>query len=136
MQTVLIHLKSAFQKEINQMLHAGVLLPVNKATPWINSLVLMEKRTNQGQVKLRICLDLTNLNKAIIREPYHFWTPDDIGHHLADICILTVCNCKKGYWHQALDKLSSYLTAFNMEIGRYQFTVMSFGITVAGDVFL
>ena len=132
---VLIHLKSAFQKEINQMLHAGVLLPVNKATPWINSFVLVEKRTNHGQVKLRICLDLTNLNTAIIREPYHFWTPDNIAHHLADACILTVCDCKKGYWHQALDEPSSYLTTFNTEIGRYRFTVMPFGITVAGDVF-
>ena len=101
------------------MLHAGVLLPVNKATPWINSFVLVEKRTNQGQVKLRICLNLTNLNKAIIREPYHFQTPDDIAHHLADACILTVCGRKKGYWHQALDEPSSYLTTFNMEIGRY-----------------
>ena len=91
-----IHLKSAFQKEINQMLHAGVLLPVNKATRWINSFVPMEKRTNQGQVKLRICLNPTNLNKAIIREPYHFQTPDNIVHHLADACILTVCACKKG----------------------------------------
>ena len=75
----------------------------------------MEKRTNQGQVKLRICLDLTNRNKAIIGEPYHFQTPDDIAHHLANACILTVCNCKKGYWYQALDEPSSYLTTFNME---------------------
>ena len=130
-----IHLKSAFQKEINQMLHVGILLPVNKATPWINSFVLMEKKTNHGQVKLRICLNLTNLNKAIIRELYHFQTPDDITHHLADACILTVYDCKKGYWHQAFDKPSSYLTTFNTEIGRYRFTVMPFGITVAGDVF-
>ena len=67
-----IHLKDAFQKEINQMLQAGVLLPVNEATPWINSFVLIEKRDNHRQVKLRICLDPTNLNKAIMREPYHF----------------------------------------------------------------
>ena len=55
-----INLKSTFETEINQMLHAGVLLPVNKATPWINSFVLVEKRTNNGQVKLSICLDPTN----------------------------------------------------------------------------
>ena len=135
MQTVPIHLKSAFQKEIDQMLHAGILLPVNKATPWINSFVLVEKRTNHGQVKLRICLDPTNLNKAIIREPYHFQMPDDIAHHLADACILTVCDCKNGYWHQTLDKTSSYLMTFNTEISRYRFTVMPFGITIASDVF-
>ena len=117
------------------MLHAGVLLPVKEATPWINSFVLVEKRTNHGQVKLRICLDLTNLNKAIIREPYHFQMPNNIAHHLADACILTVCDCKKGYWHQTLDETSSYLMTFNTKIGRYRFTVMPFGITVAGDVF-
>ena len=117
------------------MLHAGVLLPVNKATPWINSFVLVEKRSNHGQMKLRICLDLTNLNKAIMRELYHFRMPNDIAHLLADACILTVCNCMKGYWHQTLDELSSYLTTFNTEIGRYRFTVMPFGIIIAGDVF-
>ena len=130
-----IHLKDAFQKEINQMLQAGVLCPVMKATPWINSFVLVEKKDNHGQVKLQICLDPTNLNKAVIRELYHFRTPEDISHLLADACILTVCNCKKGYWHQMLDEASSYLTTFNTEIGRYRFTVMPFGITVARDIF-
>ena len=46
---ILIHLKGAFQKEINQMLQAGVLLPVNKATPLINSFILVEKRDNHGE---------------------------------------------------------------------------------------
>ena len=117
------------------MLQASVLLPVTEATPWINSFVLVEKKGNHGQVKLRICLDPTNLNKAVTREPYHFRTPKDISHMLADACILTVCDCKKGYWHQTLDEASSYLTTFNTEVGRYRFAVMPFGITVAGDVF-
>ena len=30
---------------------------------------------------------------------------------------------------------SSYMTTFNTEFGRYRYTVMSFGATVAGDVF-
>ena len=117
------------------MLQAGVILLVNEATLWINSFVLVEKRDNHGQVKLRICLDPTNLNKAVMREPYHFKTPEDISHLLADACILTVCDCKKGYWHQMLDEASSYLTTFDTEIGRYRFTVMPFGIMVTGDIF-
>ena len=117
------------------MLRASVLLPVTEATPWINSFVLVEKKGNHGQVKLRICLDPTNLNKAVTREPYHFRTLKNISHMLADACILTVCDCKKGYWHQMLDEASSYLTTFNTEVGRYRFAVMPFGITVAGDMF-
>ena len=132
---VLVHLKHTFKAEIDKMLKAGVLKPVQEATPWINSFVLVEGTDQHGQHKLCICLDPTNLNKAIVREPYHFKTPEDIAHLLADATILTVLDCKKGYWHQQLDEESSYLTTFNTEFGRYCYTVMPFGATVAGDVF-
>ena len=130
-----IHLKVQFQQEINKMLEAGVLVPVHEATPWINSFVLVESKDKLGNLKLHICLDPTNLNKAIVCEPYHFRTPEDIAHLLAEACVMTVCDCKKGYWHQKLDEASSYLTTFNTELGRYRYTVMPFGITVTGDVF-
>ena len=48
---------------------------------------------------------------------------------------MTVCDCKRGYWHQKCDEASSFLTTFNTEIGRFRYTVLPFGITVAGDVF-
>ena len=89
----------------------------------------------QGKPKLRICLDPTNLNKGIIWEPYHFKTPEDISHLLANATMLMVLDCKNGYWHQELDEASSYLTTFNTEFGRYQYTVMPLGATVVDDVF-
>ena len=82
------------------MLQAGVLKPVQEATPWTKSFVLVEDKDKSDNLKLRICLDPTNLNKAIIKEPYHFKTPEDIAHLFADACIMTVFDCKKGYWHQ------------------------------------
>ena len=48
---------------------------------------------------------------------------------------MTVCDGKKGYWHQQLDKSSSYLATFNTGLGRFKYTVMPFGATVPGDVF-
>ena len=44
------------------MLQVGVLMPVNQATPWINNFVLVEGKYKLGNLKLRICLDPTNLN--------------------------------------------------------------------------
>ena len=117
------------------MLQAGVLKPVHEATPWIHSFVLVESKNKLGNLNLHIPLDPTNLNKAIIRESYYFMTPKDIAHLLADACIKTVCECKKGYWHQKLDEASSFLTTFNTEIGRLRYSVMPFGATVASDVF-
>ena len=130
-----VHLKEVFQQEIDRMLKAEVLKPVHEATPWINSSVLVDGKDKLGNLKLRICLDPTNLNKVIVREPYDLKTPEDIAHLLADGCIMFVCNCKKGYWHQELDEALSSLTTFNTEIGRFRYTVMPFGVTVEGDVF-
>ena len=117
------------------MLQAGVLKPVHEATPWINIFVLVDNKDKLGNLKLCICLDSTNLNKVITKEPYHIRTPKDITHLLADACIINVCDCKKEYWHQKLDEASSFLTTFNTEIGRFKYTVMPFGATIAGDVF-
>ena len=130
-----VHLKEAFRQEVDKMLQAGVLKPVHETTPWINSFVLVEGKDKSGNMKLRICLDPTNLNKAIMREPYHFKTPEDIAHLLVDACIMMACDCKKGYWHKHFVEASSFLTTFNTEHGRFRYTVMPFGVTVAGDVF-
>ena len=80
-----------------------------------------------GNLKLRICLDPTNLNKAIVHEPYHFKTPEDIAHLLAEAFIITFCDFRKDFWHQQLDEASSFLTTFNTELSRFCYTVMAFG---------
>ena len=116
------------------MQKAGVLKPVHEATPRINSFVLVEGKDKAGNLKLRICLDPTDFNKVIVREPYHFKKPKDIAHLFVDACIMSVCDCTKGYWHQQLDEASSFLTTFNTELGRFRHTVRSFDVTVA-DVF-
>ena len=96
-QPIPVHLKEAFKQEINKMLKVGIQKPVPEATPWINSFVLVEGKDKLGNLKLRTCLDPTNLNKMIVIKPYHFKTPEGITHLLVDACIMTVCYCKKGY---------------------------------------
>ena len=71
-QPVPVHLKELFKHKINKMLQAGVLKPVHQATPWINNFVLVDRKDKLGNLKLRICLNPTNLNEGIVHEPYHF----------------------------------------------------------------
>ena len=132
---ILVHLKEAFQQGIDKMCKVGVLQPVCEANPWINSFVLFEGKDKLENLKLRICLDPTKLNKAIVREPYHFKTPGDIAHLLAHSYIVSVCDCKEGYLNQELDEASSFLTTFNTEFGRLRYTMMPFGATVTEHVF-
>ena len=107
-----VHWKEAFKQEIDKMLKAGVLKTVHEATPWINSFVLAEGKDKLGNLKLGICLDSVNLHKVLMREPYHFKTLEDIPNLLVDACIMPVCDCKKGYWHQQLDEASSFIYYF------------------------
>ena len=95
------------------MLQADVLAPVHEATPWINSFVLVESKEKLGRLKLCICLHPTNLNKAITREPYHFRMPEDIAHLLADVWIMTVCDCKKGILSSKAR--SSFILPYNFQ---------------------
>ena len=68
---------------LTKMFQVDILKPVTESTPWINSFVLVESKDKSGNLKLCICMDPMNLNKAIIREPYHFKMPDDIAHLIA-----------------------------------------------------
>ena len=52
------------QKTLEQMTEMGVISKVNKATDWVNSLVIVEKKDGS----LRICLDPKDSNKSIKRE--------------------------------------------------------------------
>ena len=82
------------------MLKAGIIKPYQEATPLINSFMPVEGKDKLGNLKLCTCLNPTNLNKAIVREPYHFKSPEDNTTLIAYSCIMAVCDCKKGYWHQ------------------------------------
>ena len=86
------------------MLQTDILKPVHQATLWINSFVLVEGKDKLGKLKLRIFLDLTNLNKAIVCKPYHFKTPEDIAHLLADACVIAVI-AEKLFGTSSLKKL-------------------------------
>ena len=99
------------------MLQAAYIKPVHEATPWINSYVIVDGKGKLDKLKIRICLDPTNLNVAVIQEPWFYKKKDDIAHMLADAVIITATDCTKGFWHEALDEESSYLKTFGTEFG-------------------
>ena len=98
--------------------------------------MLVEGKGKLGNLKLRMCLDPTIVNKAIVREPYHFKTPEDIAHLLVDTCIMSVCGVIARRAIGTSSLMRCYLSYyFNTELGRFLYTAMPFGVTVAGDVF-
>ena len=127
-----VHQQDEFKKQLNKMLDAGVIMEVHETTPWISSFVIVET-VKDGKKKLRICLNGTPLNKAIMHEPYMTHTPDEVYHKLVNAKYTTVIDFKKSFWQFVLDEESIYLSTFNTPFGCYHYLRMPFGTNVSGD---
>ena len=118
------------KKTLEQLTQEGVISKVEKATDWVNSLVIVEKKDGS----LRLCLDPKELNQSVKREYYKPPTAEEISSKLSGKRIFTVIDMSNCYWHKKLDEESSYLCTFNTPFGRFKFNRMPFGISVASDV--
>ncbi|KAK3744241.1 hypothetical protein QZH41_015493 [Actinostola sp. cb2023] len=50
-RSVPVHLRDVYKQEIDEMLELGVIAPVNKATDWVNSIVLSETTNEKSKAK-------------------------------------------------------------------------------------
>ena len=79
-----IHHQEEFKKQLTEMQQAGVLVPIHQSTLWISSYVNVKSEDTKGGKKFCICLDLRNLNKVILHEPFLTYTPNDVYAKLSN----------------------------------------------------
>jgi len=118
-------------KELKRMEDLNVLKKVDEATEWVNSMTVTEKPGG----KIRICIDPTDLNRAIIREHSPLPTDEEIMTRLGGSKIFSKLDARDGYWQVPLTEKSSYLTTFNTLMGRYRYLRLPFGLISANEVF-
>lgn len=118
-------------EELNRMETEGIIFRVDEPTDWVNSLVTVRKPDGS----IRICIDPTDLNRAIRRAHYPLPTIESIAARIPNAKIFTTLDAQKGFWQIKLDRASSLLTTFNSPLGRYAFTRLPFGIKSAPEVF-
>ena len=124
-----VALRDQIKEKLEQMVASGILAPVTEPTEWISSMLVIVKPN-----KLRICLDLRDLKKAIRREHYQIPTVEEVATRLSQAKKFTVVDAKDGFWQKRLDTESSYKTTFNTPFGRYRWQRMPFGISSAPEV--
>ena len=94
----------------------------------VSSLVRVNKPN-----KLRICIDLQDLNKALQIAHYPLPTIKEVTTRLSKARVFSVLDAKNGFWQVQLDSESSYLTTFNTPFGRYRWLRLPFGIKTAPE---
>ena len=114
--------------ELDLLQSQNVITPVTKATTWCAPIVVIPKKNSD---KIRICVDLSHLNRFIFRERYQSPTPAEA---VADIAashaqVFTILDALKGYHQCPLDQKSQILTTFITPFGKYKYLRAPYGIS-------
>ena len=96
----------------------GVIKKCTEPTAWVHSLVVARKKNN----KLRVCMDPSDLNRAVRREHFPMQTVEDVISRMPSAKVFSVLDANHGFWQVKLAKDSSKLATFNTPFGRYSYT--------------
>ena len=124
-----ISTKDALIKKIKELEAEGIIEPVRSPTPWISNLVQVPKKDGS----LRITLDPSFLNKAIIRPRYPMPTLEEHLPLLAGAKLFSTVDAKDGFYQMKLHPDSADLTTFWTPTGRYRYRRVPQGISSAPE---
>ena len=118
-----IESKEAIDKELDYLIEEEIITEQVEPTPWVSSVTFQRKPNGE----VRVCLDPSNLNKAIIREHHKPMTVEEIAHELARMTVYTKANALKAFLQIHLTHKASLLMTFNSHRGQLRFLQMPFG---------
>ena len=120
--------REKLKAEIDLLVSQNVIAPVTEPTEWCAPIVVTPKK---GTDKIRMCVDLSHLNKYVLRERYQSPTPAQAVANIAasEAKVFTVLDALKGYHQCPLDDESQNLTTFITPFGRFKYLRAPYGIS-------
>ena len=103
----------------------------NTATEWLNSFIIVKKHNGD----LRICLNMSDLNRYIVRPVCNSNTLNEISFKLKDTKHFPVFDATKGFFYLPLCDSPKLLAAMLTPFGVYVFNVLAIGLSNPNDLF-
>ena len=128
---VAVPLLPKVREELDRMERIAVILKVHEPTDWWSGMVVVPKPNG----RIRICVDLTKLNRSVCRERHILPSVEDTLACLAGAQWFSKLDANSGFWQVELDPKSALLTTFITSFGRYCFNRLPFRITSAPEHF-
>ena len=113
------------------MVEQQVISPVTGPTTWCSGMVPVPKPNG----RIRICIDLTPLNRAVRRDVHPMRSVDENLAKLGGSVIYSKLDGNSGFWQIPLDDESKLLTTFISPFGRFCFNRLPFGISSAPEIY-
>ena len=124
-RTVPYAYREKLREELELLQEQVIIAPVTEVTEWCVPIVVAPKK---GSDRIRMCVDLSRLNRYVRQERYQSPTPADA---VADLAAekATVIDAMKGYHQCPLEEESQALTTFITPFGRYKYLRAPYGLS-------
>lgn len=99
-------------------------------------LIVVPKKSPDGQRQWRMCVDFRALNKKLIPDKFPLPRIDEILDGLGRAKYFSVMDLKSGYHQIPLESESRKYTAFTTDSGFFQWKVLPFGLNIAPASFM
>lgn len=126
-----VPLLSKVKEELSRMEQMQIISKVDEPTEWCTGMVVVPKANG----KVRICVDLTEIDESILREYHPLPSIDHTLALLAGVTIFSKLDANSGFWQIGLSPESAKLTTFVTPFGRFCFNCLPFGISSALEHF-
>jgi hypothetical protein len=123
--------QDVIRKEVRKLLDVGFIEEVHH-TVWLANPVIVPK----ANVKLRMCIDYTNLNKACPKDPYPLPRIDQIVDSTSGCDLLSFLDAYSGFHQIQMSRQDRKHTAFLTVDGPYCYVVMPYGLKNALPTFV
>ena len=127
------HMRPKIDDEEQRLLREDTIekVPVGEPTPWVSPIVTPPKKDGS----IRLCIDMREPNKAIMRERHNMPTLDELIHDLNGATVFSKLDLSSGYHQLELHPSSRYITTFRTHNGLYRYKRLNFGISSASEIF-
>jgi len=116
--------------EVERLVKIGVLKKVNRSE-WAAPFFVIPKK--DGSV--RFISDFCELNKRILRKPYHIPNIQDMLLNLEGFQWATSLDLNMGYYHIRLDPASKQLCTIVLPFGKYEYQAIPMVLCNSPDIF-
>lgn len=123
-------LRQSISDELRRMENEGVIERID-ASAWTSNIVVARKK-NGG---LRICVNLSSVNKAIVPQRYPLPTMEELTERIAGSTLFSKLDLAWGYLQLELAEECRYISAFVTHDGVFQYRSLPFGLASGPSAF-
>ncbi|XP_058816871.1 uncharacterized protein K02A2.6-like [Topomyia yanbarensis] len=126
-----IAMEADVETEIQELLQKNIIERAEGPLTWVSPLVPIRKSNG----RLRMCVDMRAVNRAVRRENYPIPNIDAAIASVRKVSKLSKIDLETAYYHFELDRESRNVTTFVARSGVYRFCRLMFGIKSAPELF-